>query len=405
MKYIVVLCDGSADWKIKELGNKTCFEAARTPVLDAIAPLSETGVCKTVPNGFKPGSDVANMAVMGFAPEKYYTGRSPLEAASMGIEFAPTDLTVRCNLVTLSEDGKFSDKIMVDYGAGEVTTEEAAVLIDEIKQKLGNEYYRFYAGENYRHCLVVKDKKPENTLIPPHDITGKKIANYLPKGPLGGIYAGFMKQGYDILSKHPINTERKKRGLLPANGIWFWGEGSKPNLPDFYKLRGLKGGVISAVDLVRGIGLCAGMRVIKVENITGNYRTNFKGKAEACVNALLHGGLDYVYVHIDAPDECGHHSDCKNKIYAIERIDEEVIGTIISRLNEAKEPFTMLVCPDHPTPCALKTHTSDPVPFLIYSSGKNLGNGSIRFNETEAYARGNYLESGTMLIEKMLQNK
>lgn len=408
MKYVIVLGDGMADWKIAEFGNKTCLEAARTPTLNKLAPVSELGLCKTVPDGFKPGSDVANMSVLGFAPQKYYTGRSPLEAVSMGIKLAPTDITLRCNLVTLSDEDDFAQKTMLDYSAGEITTEEADILIKAVQAELGSESFAFYSGISYRHCLVAKNGVTGHDLTPPHDISDRKITEHLPKGKNAEIYLDFMRKSYRILSKHPVNLNRVKQGKKPANSIWLWGEGTKPALENFEKLHGKKGGVISAVDLVKGIGMLAELEIIKVDGITGNYDTDFNGKANAAADALLCGGLDFVYIHMEAPDECGHHGDYKHKVYAIEQIDG-VVKTLKERLESAGEDFAMLVCPDHPTPCAIKTHLSDPIPYLLYASNKNLSNAKgtedIRYTEAFAERSGNYLPEGSQLIRKLFAIK
>lgn len=392
-----------ADWKIKELGNRTCLESAATPNLDRLAPLSELGLCKSVPDGMKPGSDVANMSVLGFDPKKYYTGRSPLEAVSMGIKLCDTDVTVRCNLVTLSEDEPYENKTMLDYSAGEITTAEAGELIAFLKQHFDSDKYRLYAGISYRHCLVVKDGKTGNTLTPPHDISDKKITDSLPKGEYGQVYLDFMKRSYALLKDHPVNLKRVKEGKKPANSIWLWGEGTKPALSDFESERHLKGGIISAVDLVRGIGMLAGMKIIKVDGITGNYETNFRGKANAAADELLNG-LDYVYVHMEAPDECGHQGDYKHKVYSIEQVDG-VLGTVINRLEKANEKYAVLVCPDHFTPVACKTHVGEPIPYLLYSNVKNLSNGAKRYTEDEAAATGEYVADGYKLIEKLIAIK
>lgn len=405
MKYIVVLGDGMADTKIKQLGNKTCLEAARTPCLDSIAPLSEVGLCKTVPQGYKPGSDVANMSVLGFNPAKYYTGRSPLEAVALGINLKPDDVTLRCNFVTLSDDENYGEKIMLDYSAGDISTEEAKILIKVLQENFGAENLKFYAGISYRHCLVVSGGKTGHDLTPPHDITDKSVKGHLPKGENGGFYLRLMEKSYELLSNHPVNLKRIKEGKRPANSIWLWGEGTSPALADFYKLRSLKGGIITAVDLVKGIGMLAGMRILDVDGITGNYDTNFSGKANAAADALLCGGLDFVYIHIEATDECGHHGDFEKKIYSIEQIDEKVIKTLIERFKKAGEEFAMLVCPDHPTPCDIKTHLSDPVPYLLYTNKKSLSNGAVRYTEDEAAKTGEYLPDGYRLIEKLLSVK
>ncbi|MDE6850718.1 MAG: cofactor-independent phosphoglycerate mutase, partial [Clostridia bacterium] len=328
MKYIVVLGDGMADWKISALGDKTCLEAADTVNLNKLAPLSEVGLCKTVPDGMKPGSDVANMSVLGFNPYKFYTGRSPLEAVSMGINLADTDVTLRCNLVTLSDGENYEDRTMVDYSAGEISTEEAAELINYLKSHLDSDKFTLYSGISYRHCLVVKNGVTGHELTPPHDISDRKITDYLPKGELGGVYLEMMKKSAELLRDHPVNVKRVADGKKPANSIWLWGEGTKPALSPFEKERGLKGGIISAVDLVKGIGMLADMKIIEVDGATGNYDTDFKGKAEAAARALI-GGLDFVYIHMEAPDECGHHGDFVHKIYSIEQIDSIVIPTLI----------------------------------------------------------------------------
>ncbi|MBO5328233.1 MAG: cofactor-independent phosphoglycerate mutase [Clostridia bacterium] len=404
MKYLVVLGDGMCDWKIAELGNKTCLEYAATKNLDKIAPLSEVGLCKTVPDGLKPGSDVANMSVLGFNPKSYYTGRSPLEAVSMGINLSDTDVTLRCNLVTLSEGESYEEKTMVDYSAGEISTKEAAELINYLKNYLDGNGFTLYSGVSYRHCLVAENGATGHDLTPPHDISDKKITEHLPKGVNANLYLDMMKKSYDLLKDHPVNLKRIALGKNPANSIWLWGEGTKPGLGNFTQKTGLKGGIISAVDLVKGIGILAGMEIIDVDNITGNYDTNFLGKANAAIDKLL-GGLDFVYIHMEAPDECGHHGDYKNKVYSIEQIDGVVIQSIINRFNEAGEDFAMLVCPDHPTPCACKTHVAEPVPYLLYTNVKSLSNGAVRYTEDEAVKTGAYVDDGYKLVDKLIAIK
>ena len=404
MKYVVVLGDGMADWKIDSLGGKTCLEAADTVTLNKLAPLSEVGLCKTVPDGMKPGSDVANMSVLGFNPHEFYTGRSPLEAVSMGINLTDTDVTLRCNLVTLSDEENYEDRTMVDYSAGEISTEEAAELINFLKTRLDSDRFTLYPGISYRHCLVVKNGATGHELTPPHDISDRKIEGHLPKGELGGVYLEMMKLSAVLLKDHPVNKKRVAEGKRPANSIWLWGEGTKPALSPFEKERGLKGGIISAVDLVKGIGMLANMKIIGVDGATGNYDTNFKGKAEAAARALI-GGLNFVYIHMEAPDECGRHGDFVHKIYSIEQIDSVVIPTLIDKLTAAGEDYAILVTPDHPTPCACKTHVSEPVPFLIYSNKKKLGNGAARYTEDEAAKTGLYVADGYKLIERLLAVK
>lgn len=403
MKYAVILGDGMADWKIDALGGKTCLEAAKTPLFDKLAPNAEVGLCTTVPAGFKPGSDVANMSVLGFNPADFYTGRSPLEAVSMGISLKPEDITLRCNLVTLSDDEPYENKIMLDYSAGEISTEEARELIEYIDKNLGDEKFKFYAGISYRHCLVIDKGATGAILTPPHDISDKPVTGHLPNGVNSSIYAGLMKKSYELLKNHPVNLKRVKDGKKPANSIWLWGEGTKPALGNFEKLRGLKGGIISAVDLVKGIGMLAGMKIIDVDGITGNYDTNFAGKANAAADELL-GGLDFVYIHMEAPDECGHHGDFKHKVYSIERVDE-VAEALIKRLTAAGEDFAVLICPDHPTPCAIKTHVSEPVPYMIYSNKTRFESGARRYTEDEAKSTGIYVADGYKLIERLFAVK
>lgn len=402
MKYLVILGDGMADWKIPQLGNKTCLEAARTPNLDRLAAHSQIGLCRTVPDGLKPGSDVANMSVLGFDPKKYYTGRSPLEAVSMGIKLKPTDVTLRCNLVTLSDGEPYENKVMLDYSAGEITTEEAGELIAFLKEKFDDASRTLYAGMQYRHCLVIADGATGSVLTPPHDISDKVIGNYLPKGVNSSIYAGLMKKSYELLKDHPVNLKRVKEGKRPANSIWLWGEGTKPALENFEKTRGKKGGIISAVDLVKGIGMLAETKIIEVAGATGNYLTDFAGKADAACDELLNG-LDFVYVHMEAPDECGHHGDFEHKVFSIEQIDKLVVGRVLERLKDEK--FAFIVCPDHPTPCETKTHNSDPVPYLLYTNAQDLGNGAARYTEDEAAKTGEYVADGYKLIEKLFAIK
>lgn len=405
MKYVVVLGDGMADWKIERLKNLTCLQAARTPNLDKIARYSEIGLCKTVPDGMKPGSDVANMSVLGFDPRKCYTGRSPLEAVAMGIDLKDTDVTLRCNLVTLSDEASYEDKKMLDYSAGEISTREAAELIAHLKKHLDADDIELFAGISYRHCMLVANGKTGHDLTPPHDISDKAIKKFLPKGPCAERYIQIMKKSAELLANHPVNRERIKQGKRPANSVWLWGEGTKPSLSSFESMRSLKGGVISAVDLVRGIGMLAGMRIIKVDKATGNYDTNFYGKARAAVKALTTGGLDFVYIHMEAPDECGHQGDVEHKIYSIEQIDGKVLGPLITGLDKAGEDYAILVAPDHPTPCACKTHVAEPVPYLIYANFKNLGNGAVRYTEAQARMTGAYVAEGYRLIERLISIK
>lgn len=400
MKYVVILGDGMADFPQNALGGKTPLQVAKKPNIDALAPFSEVGLAKTVPCGMKPGSDVANLSVLGYNPLLGYTGRSPLEAASIGIDLKDTDVTARANLVTLSEDGEYEGKTIIDYSAGEISTAEAKELISFLAKELNDQKYSLYSGVSYRHCLVIDNGKIAGDLTPPHDITGKGIKDYLPKGEEGAKYLEFMKRSYQLLKDHPINLKRKAEGKNPANSLWFWGEGTKPSIENFEKKFGLKGGVISAVDLLKGIAILAGMQVIEVEGATGKYDTNFLGKAKACLKALQ-SGLDFVYIHMEAPDECGHQGDLEHKIYSIEQIDEKVVKTIVDGLKEMGEDFAILIAPDHPTPIATRTHCADPVPYLIYNSKKK-ENGKARcYDEEQATKSGVYLENGYQLIERL----
>lgn len=401
MKYIVILGDGMAGYPLPERGNKTCLQLAEKPFIDGLAKSSLLGTAKTVPEGYKPGSDVANLSVMGYDPAIYYSGRSPLEAASIGIPLKETDVTLRCNLVTLSEEEPYEEKTMLDYSAGEITTEEASELINFLKPNFNRPPFSLYAGISYRHCLVEDNGKTGREFTPPHDISDRKISPYLPKGEGSAPYLDMMKRSYSLLKDHPLNQKRLQEGKNPANSVWFWGEGTKPHMQSFSSLYGKNGAVISAVDLVKGLGILAGMKVIEVSGATGNWDTNFQGKANACVEALL-AGLDFVYVHMEAPDECGHHGDIEKKIYSIEQIDG-VVKTVVTRLKEAGEEFSLLLCPDHPTPIALKTHTRDPIPFLLYRSDKQTGNGAQSYDEAQAHGTGLALAHGYELMQTLLK--
>ena len=376
MKYILVLCDGMADFKIDALGGKTPLEAAKKPNIDFMAKTAMQGFVKTVPDGMKPGSDVANLSALGYDAKACYTGRSPLEALSLGIDLQPTDVALRCNLVTLSDDEPYEAKTMIDYSSGEITTAESELLMKSVAQSLNDNTFEFYPGVSYRHCLVCHNGRTDSDLTPPHDITGKKIADYLPKGYNADVYLSLMKKSAEILKSHPVNLERKRQGKRTADSIWLWGQGTKPRLQSFYERYGIKGAMISAVDLLKGIAVGSGMQSIDVEGATGTIDTNFDGKAKAALDALKDN--DFCFIHLEAPDECGHQKDAKGKTRSIELIDEKIIGAIIKGLNGS--PFKMLVMPDHFTPIATGTHDATPVPFLMYSSTKELGKGET-FNE------------------------
>lgn len=397
MKYVVILADGMADYKVEELGSKTPLQYAKTPNFDYLAAKGEVGLVSTISQGMPPGSDTANLAVMGYNPELYYTGRSPFEAASMGIDLKDTDVTFRCNVVTLSEAESYKDRIMLDHSADEITTEEAAVLIEALKKELETDAMKLYPGISYRH-LLVWDKAPSDyKLIPPHDIIGRRIEEYLPTGKDSGVILEMMEKSVAILENHPINQDRIKRGLKPANSIWIWGEGKKPLLTKFPEKYGLKGAVISAVDLIKGIGKCADLQVIEVEGATGNIHTNYTGKAKAALEALSNGN-DFVYIHIEAPDECGHRNERDNKVKSIELIDEKIAGYLIQELGKQSEDYRIMVLPDHPTPLSLRTHTSDPVPFLIYDS-RMIKENPYNFDEDGAAKSGLFFQEGYKLMD------
>lgn len=395
MKYIVVLCDGMADYPIVELGGKTPMEVANKPNMDELSSRAEIGLAKTVPDGMNAGSDVANLSVLGYNPKEFYTGRSPLEALSMGIDLNPYQLALRANLVTLSNDNLYEDKTMIDYSSGEIESEEAHELIDYLSKHLDFEQEHLYAGISYRHCLVIDNATMGNDLTPPHDITGKKVV--LPKGIYAKRLIELQKQSYDLLCKHPINIKRIADGKNPANSLWFWGEGKRPNLRNFTEMTGLSGAMISAVDLLKGIAKGAGMQSIDVEGATGNLNTNYTGKAKSALDALQTN--DFVYIHIEAPDEMGHQGLLKEKIQAIENIDKYVIGYLVEELNKANMEYRMLVCPDHPTPISTRTHASDPIPYFIFDKNHNYA--TNKFAESSAKS-GEYIENGYTLINRLI---
>ena len=398
MKYLILLGDGMADLPLPSHNNKTPLEIAKKPYMDSLAKKGVLGMVKTVPDSLKPGSDVANLSVMGYNTLKCYTGRSPLEAASIGVELADDDMTFRCNLVTLSDDEIYENKTMVDYSSGEITTEEAAELIKSVAEHLNTELLNFHAGISYRHLLVWHGCDKKFSLTPPHDISDRKITEYMPSEP---IFCEMMKKSYEFLKDHPINLKRIERGLNPANSIWLWGEGTKPMVDNFEEKTGLKGSVVSAVDLVKGIGFCAGMDVIEVENVTGNINTNFEGKAKAAADALL-GDSDFVYLHFEAPDECGHHGDADDKIKSIEYLDERVLKYLLQRFDEAKIDYSIMILPDHPTPIETKTHSREPVPFLIYKSTDEKNNADAIYTEKCAADSGLFVEEGYKLLDMFI---
>ncbi len=396
MKYVIILVDGMADYKIESLGMKTPLDVADIPAITDLAQQGEIGMVKTIPEAMSPGSDIANLSVMGYDPKIYHKGRSPLEAASMGVDLTATDVTFRCNLVTLEGDGSYESKTITDHSAGDISTEEAKILIDHLAAELETDDIKYYPGVSYRHLILWKNGPYDYDLTPPHDVLGQNIKPHLPKGPYKDIILDIMKKSYDILKDHPVNLNRIAKGLNPANSAWIWGEGKKPSLDSFKDKYGVGGSVISAVDLIQGIGVLAGLNPIKVEGATGTIHTNFDGKALAAVEALKNGD-DFVYIHLEAPDECGHQGDLNGKIKSIELIDEKVVAPVFKGLKALEEPFRILILPDHRTPVALRTHTSDPVPYVLFDSNKISRKENQRFTEDSASESGNYFDSGVAL--------
>ena len=399
MKYLVILGDGMADLPIESLGNKTPLEYAVTPKMDELASKGEIGMVHTIPDGMKPGSDTANLSVLGYNPRQYYSGRSPLEALSIGVPMKDTDVALRCNIVTLSEEeDTYEERTMVDHSASEISTEECAVLLEAVRKELETDIYKFYVGTSYRHCLIWADGNVVD-LVQPHDILGQKIGDKLPQDE---ALRTMMKKSYDILVNHPINIERKKKGLNPANSCWFWGAGTKPSLSPFEEKTHLKGAMISAVDLLKGIAVGSSMKVITVEGANGGLDTNYEGKAQAAIDVLTKDNYDFVYVHLEGPDEMGHQGSVEKKVKAIERLDARIIKPIVEGLEAAGEEFRLVVLPDHPTPISIRTHTSENVPYLLYDSRKEQQH-DWHYNEREASQTDNFIAEGHKLIEYLLE--
>lgn len=397
-KYIVVLGDGMADEPIEALGGKTPLSYADTPAMGRLSSLSEIGLVHTIPDGMKPGSDTANLSVLGYDPKVYYSGRSPLEALSIGVPMKDTDVALRCNIVTISEDDvPFEEKTIIDHSSGEISTEDCGVLLEAVKAELQNETYQFYVGTSYRHCLIWNQGSVIE-LSQPHDVLGQVIGQYLPTDE-NLLY--MMKRSYEILVNHPINIERKKKGLNPANCCWFWGAGTRPKLSSFEEKNGLKGMMVSAVDLLKGIAVGAGMGVAKVEGANGGLHTNYEGKVQAALDALK-GDYDFVYIHVEAPDEMGHQGSVEKKVQAIEYLDKRVIGPLTKALDEEGAAYRLLVMPDHPTPIRVRTHTADSVPYLLYDSTAPKKE-SWHYNEAEARMSGNFVSLGHTIIDKLLE--
>ena len=396
MKYIIILGDGMSDWPVPKLGGLTPLQKAKKPHMDFIAKNGRMGLVKTVPPGMSPGSDTANLSVFGYDPRIYHTGRSPLEAVSLGISLSENDLAYRCNLVTIKDD------ILIDYSAGEISTSEAKVLIEDLTEALRVE---LHVGTSYRHCLVLRNSKPGSVVEPPHDFIGYKYTTRFPQDQNSELLSSLIKKSWEVLSNHPINIERIRQGKNPANSIWLWGEGTAPSLPLFYDKYAKTGAVISAVDLIKGIGICIGLESINVIGATGTLHTNYAGKVAAALNALE--TKDFVYLHIEAPDECAHQGQVHEKVLAIEYIDEKVIAPIMSELNKRGEDYSIMILPDHPTPLEIKTHTDEPVPFAYYRKCKDFedkrNNQNISsFDEKNAADTGVYIEKGHALMDEFL---
>ena len=397
MKYIVVLGDGMADEPIPELGGKTPMEAARTPVMDELASKGSLGTVQNVPAGMAPGSDVANLSVLGYDPAENYSGRSPLEALSVGVAMEESDVIFRSNIVTLTDEEPYEEKTILDHSSGEISTADADVLMDAIREKFNSDTFRFYTGTSYRHILVWKNGRVAK-LEPPHDHLGSVIGPYLPQEE---VLRNMMKESFPVLNDHPVNRARAAAGKNKANSLWFWGAGTKPKVQNFREKPGLKGAMISAVDLLKGIAVGAGMKVCQVEGATGSIDTNYEGKAQAAIDALLQDGYDFAYIHVEAPDEMGHQGKVHEKVKSIEYLDSRLIALVKKAMEDAGEDYRMLILPDHPTPIRIRTHTGDPVPYLIYDSTRQQKK-QARFTEETARAAGNFEPNGYRLIERLI---
>ena len=400
MKYVVILGDGMADEPIESLGNKTILQAADTPFLDMLSKKSEIGMVHTVPDGMAPGSDTAKLSVLGYDPKIYYSGRSPLEALSIGVPMTDTDIALRCNIVTISEEEgvPYEEQTIIDHSSSEISTEDCGILLEAVRKELENDIFKFYLGTSYRHCTIWHNGSVVK-LTPPHDVLGQKVGPNLPETE---SLREMMKKSYEILKNHPLNIERKKKGLNPANSCWFWGAGTKPALSSFEEKTGKKGVMISAVDLLKGIAVGAGMDNIIVPGADGTLNTNYEGKANAAIKALTEDGYDFAYIHVEAPDEMGHQGSVERKIKAVENLDGRVIKTVVEGLKKSGEPFRVIVTPDHPTPIRLRTHVAKPVPYLLYDSTEELDR-TWNYNEAEAEASKNYVANGHQLIDKLFE--
>lgn len=398
MKYLILVPDGAGDEEIAMLGNKTPLQAANLEQMDKLARKGMVGLVRTIPPGIAPGSDAANLSVMGYDPVIYHTGRSPLEAASMGINLADTDVAFRTNLVTLKGEGSYEELTIEDHSAGDITSDEAKVLIEYIDEQLGTDLIKFYPGVSYRHAMIIKNGSTDYDLTPPHDVLTQRVGDHLPKGNNAEFITEMMKKSYMLLSAHPINIERNRRGLNPANSIWIWGQGRKPKLSSFTEKYGIKGTAISAVDLIKGIALCAGLSSVDVEGATGTIHTNFGGKAQAAI-AEFDKGQDFVYLHLEAPDECSHQGDVKGKIKSLELIDQLVLKPILEFLYASGEAFRVLIVPDHRTPIAIRTHSATPVPFVFYDSENEAESDTGGTFDEETGAKGIFFQNGYELTD------
>ena len=398
MKYIVVLGDGMADEPLEALGGKTSLEYAQTPCMDSLASMGHMGLVQNVPSGMAPGSDVANLSVLGYDPKRSYSGRSPLEALSVGVKMEPDDVIFRTNIVTLTEEEPYAEKTILDHSSGEIATKDADVLMDAIRSAFNSETVQFYTGTSYRHIMVWKKGKLVS-LEPPHDHLGTQIGPWLPKEPM---LREMMEESFPILNAHPMNMARAEAGKHKANSLWFWGAGTKPSLQKFEEKTGLKGAMISAVDLLKGIAVGAGMKVYQVPGATGSLDTNYEGKAQAAVKALLEDGCDFVYIHVEAPDEMSHQGLIHEKVQSIEYLDQRLIALVKKAMDDSGEDYRMLILPDHPTPIRVRTHTGSPVPFLLYDS-THPEKKKAKYSEAEAAATEDFEPDGYQLIDRLIQ--
>lgn len=400
MKYVIVLADGMADEPLQQLCGKTPMEYANTPAMDKLARNGVVGLVKTVPEGMKPGSDVANLSVMGYDPAACYSGRSPLEALSVGVAMKDTDVVFRCNIVTVTENEPYGQKTILDHSSSEISTEDADILMDAVREAFNNETFSFYTGTSYRH-ITVWDNGEVLDMEPPHDHLGEVIGPYLPKHP---AFREMMERSFEILNNHPLNIARAAAGKNKANSLWFWGAGTKPSLQNFAKMTGLKGAMISAVDLLKGIAVGAGMQTVDVPGANGGLDTNYEGKTQAALDALLKDNCDFVYIHLEGPDEMGHQGQTEHKVKAIEYIDGRIVAPVVEALDRAGEDYRMLILPDHPTPIRCRTHTADPVPFLLYDSTTASDQGSV-FSEKAARESGCFVPTGCQLMKNFIGGK